>query len=551
MASYESGYDDERFQHPVGQSFHCGICYNVIKDPVMCRHNEHMFCRSCITRHLMNSQTCPTCIEPLTVDTLTRASRTVTNLLSELKIRCEFFNRGCEGFVELGDLERHVADCGFAPAVCSNEGCGLEMNKQDLLHHETAECKEVHRVKCHNCNKISQEMEIVKLNLAAMNVKLIDVDETVKRNERKLARNEKSVLTNVEMMVQEQLTSQRETNRQFEVDNLKIKDGLNKVTEELKRLTQQQEDMKKSVAIAEVDEVDRDPIIVVAGGWNGGCLNSVEMFSLSNALWTRLQPLEEPLQLASSVVYNNQIIVSGGYTQRNFIKSIKKLSMKAVRIDQSIVWENHAVELPGPLCGHSSIIFDGRFIVIGGYYTSFSSNISDISLVPQHSSKVLATMSEGIWLHGVVLFGSKIVILGGRNGWKYWSNLKSILLYDFVKNECQELAPLPYPVSDMATVKWGQDNVIVIGGIDNDGKSLDKVLMYNVKTQKIHMLPDMKYKRQGCMAAVVRDTVIVMGGQCETGETLKSVESFRFDSFAWEELPEMQEARYQATAVVC
>jgi hypothetical protein len=66
------------------------------------------------------------------------------------------------------------------------------------------------------------------------------------------------------------------------------------------------------------------------------------------------------------------------------------------------------------------------------------------------------------------------------------------------------------------------------------------------------MLPDMKYKRKGCVAAVVRDTVIVMGGMDERRKYLKSVECFRFDRYnSWQELPEMQEARCWATAVVC
>ena len=191
MASYDTGYEDERFQHPVGRGFHCCICTNVIKDPVMCQ-NEHIFCRACITRHLMNSQTCPTCREPLTVETLQQASRTVTNLLSELKIRCQFFERGCTQFVELGNLERHVADCGFAPAVCSNEGCQLEVNKQDLLHHETIVCEQ-RRVICHSCNDISREMDVVKVTLAAMNEKLGKNENNLKDLERKMTENQKNL----------------------------------------------------------------------------------------------------------------------------------------------------------------------------------------------------------------------------------------------------------------------------------------------------------------------------------------------------------------------
>ncbi len=95
------------------------------------------------------------------------------------------------------------------------------------------------------------------------------------------------------------------------------------------------------------------------------------------------------------------------------------------------------------------------------------------------------------------------------------SALRSVVMYDITKNECQELAPLPYSVFEMATVKWGDDNVMIMGGADSKGEPLNKVLMYNIKTQKSHMLPDMKYKRRGCVAVVVRDTVIVMGGKDE------------------------------------
>ena len=114
-----------------------------------------------------------------------------------------------------------------------------------------------------------------------------------------------------------------------------------------------------------------------------------------------------------------------------------------------------------------------------------------------------------------------------------------------------ELSPLPYPVHNMATVKWGDDNVMIMGGSDNDNQPLNKVLMYNIKTQESHELQNMKYKRKGCVAAVVKDTVVVMGGQDERGNVLKSVEGFIFDRNSWEELPLMHERRCRATAVVC
>ena len=563
MASYDTGYEDELFQYPVGASLHCCICTNVIKDAAMC-HNEHIFCRACITRHLMNFHTCPTCMQPLTVETLRQAPRGIRNLLSELKIRCEFFNRGCGKFIELGDLERHVTECGFAPAVCSNEGCQLEVNKHDLLHHETAVC-ELRRVQCHSCKDIRQEMDTVKVNLAAINGKLDRNYENLKINVENVKAEVKSVVAKVDLVqeqLREELNKQEESNHQLKADNAEMKKSLIEITKQLERMTQQtshevQAEYTKK-GIAEADETDREQKVVIAGGENRERmgLTSVEMFSLTNGGWTPLQPMRECRYGSSSVVYNNELIIGGGSNGKGSVfKSVEKLSMNAVQADQSITWEKHNAKLPGQLVGHCSVVYNGRLIVIGGYESNrnlYSNNsITEISLVSPYASKLLATMPQRRRLHGVVLFGDKIVIVGGMSAGHCRSNLKTVLLYDITKNECKELAPLSSPVSEMAIVKWDDDNVIIMGGADSEDTPLNKVLMYNIKTQKSCTLPDMKYKRRRCVAAVVRDTVIVMGGRDERGNILKSVESFRFDTNTWKKLADMHEARCWATAVVC
>ncbi len=550
LAVYDTGYDDERFEQIVSQTLHCIICTNVIKDPVMCPQNEHLFCRACITRHLMNSQTCPTCMQPLIVKTLRQASRSIRNLLAELKIRCEFFDRGCGKFIELGDLERHVADCGFAPVVCSNEGCQLEVNKQDLLHHETSVC-ELRRVQCHSCNDIRREIDTVKVNLAAMNEKLDRNEKNVKAVERNVIAN---VVAKVEQ-VQEQLNKQDESNRRLEAANVEIKESLNEIKKQLERMTQQTsheiqtEQLKKG--IAEADGMDREPKVVVAGGRDPIGLNSVEMFSLENRTWTSLQSMNRRRYGIASVVYNNHLFVMGGWCL-----GTEKLSLNAVHVDQSIPWEN--VELPRRprwFGVHCCVVYNGQLVEIGGYDPDnggCSDSITEISLAPPYTSKLLGTLAQRRGYHGVAIFGDKIVIVGGLDLESRGSVvLRSVVMYDITKNECQELAPLPYPVQKMAIVKWGNDNVMIMGGADSKGKPLNKVLMYNIKTQKSCMLPDMKYTREGCVAAVVRDTVIVMGGKDERGRFLKSVESLRFGCYTWEELTEMHDARCGATAVVC
>ena len=551
MASYDTGYEDELFQHPVGHTLHCGICLNVLKDPVSCQHNEHLFCRACITVHLMKSQTCPSCMEPLTVRSLSQAPRAVTSLLSELKIRCQFFERGCGQFVQLENLERHVTNCGFAPAVFSNKGCQLDVNRQDLLHHETAVCEQ-RRVKCHGCDEIEQEMNTVKGELVAVNEKLKEAAENMKRIEV----NVPAKVANVVEQIKGKLNYQGESNRRLEADNVEIKRSLKEIMKQLETIRKTSHEVQAEQTKKDIEErgMDRKPMIVIAGGGKDRSINSVEMFNFLNKTWTLSQSMKEYRAGASSVVYNNEIFVLGGLSNEGVIKSVEKLSLNALHVDQTASWEGIRVKLPAKVFGHCSVVYNGRLIIIGGYDESkavFFCSITEISLVAPYTSKLLAVMPETRWYHGVALFGDKILILGGALELSFSTNLASVLLYDITMNECKELAPLPYPVSGMATVKWGDDNVILAGGFSSNEETLNKVLLYNIKTQKSHMLPDMKHKRGECVAAVVKDTVIVMGGLDEEGNELKSVECFRFDRYTWEELPEMHEARCMATAVVC
>ena len=161
--------------------------------------------------------------------------------------------------------------------------------------------------------------------------------------------------------------------------------------------------------------------------------------------------------------------------------------------------------------------------------------------------KPLSRMPEPRQNHCTEIFGDSLFIVGGTTTDLCKDNLSSVLLYDIKKNECKQLAPLPYGVCDMAAVKWG-DNIVVIGGVDKRGRALNTVTIYNVKTGQNNMLPAMRFKRYGCTAVVIENSIVVLGGWEEQGK-LKSVEAFNFESYSWVELPEMSEGRHCHTAV--
>ena len=169
------------------------------------------------------------------------------------------------------------------------------------------------------------------------------------------------------------------------------------------------------------------------------------MFSLTNGTWTPLKQMKQCRRGASSVVHNNRIFVSGGNAGGiNWLKSVEKLSLNAVQVDFSIAWENIPVQLPGRLSSHCSVVYNGRLIIIGGYDADkrgYSDSITEISLVPPYTSKLLATMPQKRGYHGVAIFGNKILIVGGTVTGATTSALSSVVMYDITKKECRVITP--------------------------------------------------------------------------------------------------------------
>jgi N-acetylneuraminic acid mutarotase len=198
---------------------------------------------------------------------------------------------------------------------------------------------------------------------------------------------------------------------------------------------------------------------------------------------------------------------------------------------------------------HSSVLYNDQLIVTGGRNKNEVSDcIHEVQLVPPYNMKPLSRMPEPRRNHCTEIFGDSLFIVGGRTTGYSRDNLSSVVLYDIKKNDCKQLAPLPYEVSSMATVKWGE-NIVVIGGMNKRGQAIDTVVIYNVKTGHNNMLPAMRFKRCGCTAVVIENSIVVLGGWGEQGN-LKSVEAFNFESYSWVELPEMSEGRNSHTAVV-
>jgi hypothetical protein len=271
------------------------------------------------------------------------------------------------------------------------------------------------------------------------------------------------------------------------------------------------------------------------------------MFNWRQRTWSPLQSLPKKRFGATSFVCNNHVTIAGGSCP-GCVDDMIRMNIYP-NPDLSMHWSECPVKLPSKLAYHSSVLYNDHLIVTGGINRNGVSDcIHEVQLVPPYTVKTLSRMPGPRQIHSSQLFDDNLLIVGGGTTDSYQGNLSSVVLYDIKKNECKQLAPLPYEVSQMATVRWG-DNIVVIGGVDKHGKVLDTVIIYNVKTEQSHLLPSMRCKRFGCTAVVIGNNIVLLGGVGEHG-AVKSVEAFNFESYTWQELAEMSQARYWHTAVV-
>ena len=531
------GYEDSRFEKDVDENFHCSICYNVLKEPRTCRNNEHIFCDACIREHLnVNSQTCPECNEHLTIDTL-RRPRVVNNYLSKLKINCDHAGRGCPQFTCLEELETHVASCGYAPAWCSNAECGMEINKQDKVHHETEVC-EYRRVKCHDCAQIQEDVGLVKGSLLVLEGKM----ETVYTE------------------MNEKVEASREETKEVKKEVKEVKKEVKDLKDNLSKVNKNVDEVK--VMIAQVLEHlnRREPPfpttgmlstpredILIAGGYEGVGASLVlrknaEIFSWEKNGWFKVSSMNEYHIGASSCIYKDQVFVVGGQDT----KTIDTLDLNELPLK----WRKFPGELRYRCDDHQTVVYQQSIIHIGGccYGGGGRSNlISELHLASPCVMNPLCRMPETREYHSAEVFEDKVLIIGGYNA--HDKTLDSVLEFDPKTNECKVMPKLPVALDRMATVRW-KNEVVVIGGCNDDDQSRNDVFMYNCKTGMITALPSMLEKRYNCCAVITENTIVVMGGENEKGERFNTVECYTMGSSAWKYLPAMNETRANAVAEV-
>ena len=485
----------KHLSHSFMDSLCCKICLEVLHDPVQCQNNEHYFCRKCIAKNLENSETCPLCMDQLSLETLRPAPRIVFEMVSQLKKpRCRHVSRGCSENVDLEDVLLHEQTCGYAPVVCSNEGCKETVNKRDKESHETKECK-FRKITCESCDEA-----------------LVYVDyERHQCTLRKEMNDMKLQLKGIKDAINRIVLVQGEVQEQLKTCDQSIKDIQDPLRHDSSTTIQR-----------EVTVVVNGKIFIFGGSYNDKIGKSVEVFNWSTKTWTLVENCLFFVRYYSySFIYGKKIMVCGGSMERT-----EYLNPSESGYTSTVA----SVSLSGN-ARRNGLLYKDRIL-------TFHKDVIETSLEPSGESQILLQEKQSRNLSGVHLFGDNVYIVGGQE-----SKMEK---YDVTKNEMKTLPSLPYKVSHMATVAY-KDYIIIIGGYD--GKEyLNDVVMFNVTTLEYKKLPSMLEKRGWCTAVIMGDVIVVMGGSNKTH--LNTVEYYVIGEAAWQKLPAMNLARRGATSCV-
>ena len=599
-SKHELGYEENRFEIVVSQRFHCPICFLVLKDPVMCK-NEHYYCSFCIKKYLENSSFCPTCREPLTVDTLKPASRIVKDYTSELNIHCDFHPRGCPEMVQVGHLKRHVASCGFSPVQCSNAGCNVLLNARDKLHHEAEVC-DFRKLKCHDCGQLKNEVKEMKDEMQEMKNEVKNEVKGMKGHLKEMEEEVKGVKTMIDQVlvctdqmqskivneikqeVKDQIKNEvrdmkveiknevkvmiEDEMKEMKVEvKCKIHEEMNKMKEAIKNemigikvevkremtgeMNKMKEEMKNEMkgivtnavrdAMAGVKDVkvkrNNSKHVFAFGGDSSS-------FCLKNTSTTQNSPA------TCSSDASEKIFVVGGQG----IAFWKNKSTECFNwADQTWAWLDSAVEGRFNSC---SFLYQGQMVIAGGEKSVSNMtntikclNVADPSATWEDFAVNLPVRSTG---HKVVNHNDQLFMSGG---WVQEAEAPLPRFSDSVYEiqlvppySSKMLTTLPQPRSYHGMEMFDQ-KLLIFGG--NDGRKItSSVVQYDLIKNECKEMPPLPYA-VGKMATVLwRNDVLVIGGCDEHYNALRKVVTYDVITGRSQMLPCMKKKRYGCTAVV-
>jgi len=121
--------------HEIAKNISCQICKEIPLNPITCKNCETIYCKECLNNNINKIKKCNINCERFEKKEL---SILLKKLLSKIKLRCFFYESGCEEIILFKNFINHIKNCEYSEYICSN--CQFFGNKrQCIIHYLTKE----------------------------------------------------------------------------------------------------------------------------------------------------------------------------------------------------------------------------------------------------------------------------------------------------------------------------------------------------------------------------------------------------------------------------
>ena len=161
------GFDRTLITSDIDDEMVCGICADMLLNPMMVCEEGHSLCEECIKQWQgQNKTTCPMCRKSLNGTFI--INRPLANMIGRVVVKCSNERKGhkrvkrdedvkavpvteqCSWTGKLNELKVHQTLCAYRLHPCPNAGCRDEFNINQLTEHSDELCK-FRTVKCSHC----------------------------------------------------------------------------------------------------------------------------------------------------------------------------------------------------------------------------------------------------------------------------------------------------------------------------------------------------------------------------------------------------------------
>ena len=487
--------------------------------------------------------------------------------------------------VQVGNLERHVASCGFSPVQCSNDGCNVLLNASDKLHHETKVC-DFRKLKCHDCGQLKNEVKqmrdemlaghdkvkneirgMIENEMKGVKVEMNEMKEGMKGMKEEVKGEIKNEMKEgMKLMVDQVLARQDQTQSKIvkemkeEVKN-QMKNELRNMKVEIKNemkgmIENEMKGMKEEVKgeikgeVNKMKEEMRNEMKEIVTNAVRDAVAGIKVLEVE-----RKNSKQSSQATCCSDPKENIFLVGGIHTQGR--RLVKNKSTECFNwADQTWTLLDSAVS--GGRTYSCSFLYQGHMVVAGGYDDGGNKtdtlqclNVAD----PAATWKDFAVnLPAKCYSHKVVNHNDLLVFMsGGVVQITDGAYTRSDAVYEVQlvpPYSSKVLTRLPQPRSNHGMEMFDQ-KLFILGGIDVYMFTPSaSVVQYDLIKNECKEMPPLPYAVKDMATVLWRNNVLVIGGEDERGATsLNSVIMYDVITGRSRMLPCMKQKRCGCTAV--